>query len=83
MAQPSQNWLIDPVIPAPPAMPRLDRETAPTKEAPTPTSAHPSGTWLVGAHPYLEADASDDRFATSDAEAPTVRPGALRALMRR
>ena len=70
----TSNWLTDPVIPAPPALPQLEGEA--------PTAARRSGTWLVGTRPD-DDNADSDRFATSDAEAPTVRPGALRALQLR
>jgi len=54
-----------------------------------PRAQYPSGTWLVGSHadaePSLDEHDSIDsqRFAKSDSEAPTVRPGALRALKKR
>jgi hypothetical protein len=81
MAHPStSNWLLDPAIPAPPALPQLDGDAA---EA-DPSAARRSGTWRVGTRPeYEDDDADSERFATADAEAPTVRPGALRALKTR
>ena len=91
MAHPTTNWLLDPTFPAPPALPRLDRETSavPSLSLDGPRAQYPSGTWRVGTH--AEADAAleeedsidSQRFAKSDSEAPTVRPGALRALKKR
>lgn len=88
MAPPTKSWLLEPIIPAPPAMPRMDSElyalagmTEPEESmAEFADDPHPSGTWRVGAHGALQAAGDDDveRFATSDSEAPTVRPGALR-----
>jgi len=43
-----------------------------------PGNARTSGTWLVHSHPQ-EAEPDEPRFAVSDSEAPTVRPGSLRA----
>jgi len=53
-----------------------------------PRTPYPSGTWRVGTHAEADAALEDDdidsqRFARSDSEAPTVRPGALRALKKR
>jgi hypothetical protein len=89
MAHPTTDWLLEPTFPAPPALPRLDRETSAAPALDTPRAPYPSGTWLVGTH--ADAAASSDeqdetdsqRFAKSDSEAPTVRPGALRALKKR
>jgi len=88
MAYPTTDWLLDPTFPAPPGLPRLDRETsaAPTLEGAR--GPYPSGTWRLGSHaqadPSLEdEDADSQRFAKSDSEAPTVRPGALLALKKR
>ena len=73
MAQPTSDWLLEPIIPAAPALPRSSGEEA----------SAPSGTWRVGTRVHEQANADDARFATSDAEAPTVRPGSLRPLKRR
>ena len=81
MAQPTSNWLLEPIIPAPPALPRLDREMAKVADAQHSTAQYPSGTWRVGTHPEVASD-DGERFATADAEAPTVRPGALYAFKR-
>jgi len=89
MAHPTPDWLLDPTFPAPPALPRLDRETSAAPALNIPRAQYPSGTWLVGSHadaePSLDEHDSIDsqRFAKSDSEAPTVRPGALRALKKR
>lgn len=88
MAHPTTDWLLEPTFPAPPSLPRLDREASAvaSMEMDAPRAQYPSGTWRVGTH--AEADAAleeedpidSQRFAKSDSEAPTVRPGALRAL---
>jgi hypothetical protein len=49
---------------------------------------YPSGTWRLGTHAEADAalddeDTDSQRFAKSDSEAPTVRPGALLALKKR
>ena len=83
MAHPRTDWLLDPTFPAPPALPCLDRETSafPTLDGPRPQ--YPSGTWRVGTRAEADASFEDEdttdnqRFAKSDSEAPTVRPGAL------
>jgi hypothetical protein len=87
MADPRTHWLLDPIFPAPPALPRLDRETRAIPSLGTPRAQYPSGTWRVGTHGEADALLDDEfraedsqRFARSDSEAPTVRPGALRAL---
>lgn len=84
MANPTPNWLLEPTFPAAAALPRLDRELYELAEMdePTPSSVptsalYPSGTWLVGERPDLDGDEDAERFATSDPEAPTVRPGSL------
>ena len=84
MAHPTLNWLLEPTFPAAAALPRLDRELyelaemdEPTPSSPAPTQ-YPSGTWRVGARAELDAEDAE-RFATSDPEAPTVRPGSLHA----
>ena len=92
MAHPTTDWLLEPTFPAPPGLPRLDREpsavpTLATLAAPRPQYA--SGTWRLGTHGEADASLEDDdasdsqRFAKSDSEAPTVRPGALLALKKR
>lgn len=89
MAHPTTNWLLEPTFPAPPALPRLDRETSAVPTLDAPRIPYPSGTWRVGTHAeadaLLEEDADVDsqRFAKSDSEAPTVRPGALLSLKKR
>ncbi|MEI9938392.1 MAG: hypothetical protein WDO69_14315 [Pseudomonadota bacterium] len=89
MAHPTTDWLLEPTFPAPPALPRLDRETSAVPAPYGPRTQYPSGTWLVGTHGETEASVEDEdstdgqRFAKSDSEAPTVRPGALRALKKR
>jgi len=85
MSHPTHHWLLDPTFPATPLLPRLERELQPLAGAAEPsdstpqrsTKHPPSGTWRVGTHPELDGLGDDERFATSDAEAPTVRPGAL------
>jgi hypothetical protein len=89
MAHPTTHWLLEPTFPAPPALPRLDRETSAVPTLDAPRTPYPSGTWRVGTHAeadaLLEEDADVDsqRFAKSDSEAPTVRPGALLSLKKR
>jgi hypothetical protein len=87
MADPTTHWLLDPTFPAPPALPRLDHETSADSSMGEPRVQYPSGTWRVGTHDASlddEFDANDSpRFAKSDSEAPTVRPGALLALKKR
>jgi hypothetical protein len=90
MADPRTNWLLDPTFPAPPALPRLDHETSAVHGFGEPRVQYPSGTWRVGTHAdadaLLEEELNTDgseRFAKSDSEAPTVRPGALLALKKR
>jgi hypothetical protein len=88
MAHPRTDWLLDPTFPAPPALPRLDRETSAVPAVHGPRPQYPSGTWRVGTHAEADAlldeeDTDSQRFAKSDSEAPTVRPGALRTLKRR
>ncbi|HYQ43900.1 MAG TPA: hypothetical protein VER11_18090 [Polyangiaceae bacterium] len=88
MAHPITDWLLEPTFPAPPALPRLDRETSAVPSLDAPRTPYPSGTWRVGTHAEADAALEDDdidsqRFARSDSEAPTVRPGALRALKKR
>jgi hypothetical protein len=80
MTKPTRNWLLDPVFPSPPSVPYLDARTRELAEMGEPREATTSGTWLVNSHPTArEADADEPRFAVSDSEAPTVRPGTLRA----
>ena len=92
MAHPTSNWLLEPTFPAAPALPRLDRELyelaemdEPARDNTNPTTQYPSGTWRVGTHAEhtgapVDADTAEaERFATSDPEAPTVRPGSLHA----
>lgn len=88
MAHPTTDWLLEPTFPAPPALPRLDRETSAVPSLDAPRTPYPSGTWRLGTHAEADAALEDDdtdsqRFARSDSEAPTVRPGALRALKKR
>jgi len=89
MADPRTHWLLDPTFPAAPALPRLDHETSADSSLEAPRVQYPSGTWRVGTHAEAasledEFDTSDSqRFAKSDSEAPTVRPGALLALKKR
>jgi len=88
MAHPTTDWLLDPTFPAPPGLPRLDRETSAMPALDAPRVQYPSGTWRVGTHAEAEAalddeDADSQRFARSDSEAPTVRPGALLARKKR
>ena len=90
MAYPTSNWLLDPTIPALPALPRLDPDTLALAEGDDlghgeqHSAQPPSGTWRLGARLESEledCDPSSGRFATSDSEAPTVRPGSLGALL--
>ena len=89
MAHPRTDWLLDPTFPAPPALPRLDRETSAVPTSYGPRPQYPSGTWRVGTHAEADAALEDEdstysqRFAKSDSEAPTVRPGALLQLKKR
>jgi hypothetical protein len=89
MAYPNSDWLLDPTIPAPPALPCLDREISALATISEPRPQYSSGTWRVGAHGEADASLPDEdstdsqRFAKSDSEAPTVRPGALLALRNR
>jgi hypothetical protein len=89
MAHPTTNWLLEPTFPAPPGLPRLDRETSAVPSMDPPRAQYPSGTWRVGTHAEADAALEDEhtsdsqRFAKSDSEAPTVRPGALRASNKR
>lgn len=78
MTKPTRNWLLDPVFPTPPALPYLDAKTRELAEMGEPGDATTSGTWLVHSHPQ-DAEPDEPRFAVSDSEAPTVRPGSLRA----
>jgi len=78
MTKPTRNWLLDPVFPTAPSMPYLDAQTRELAGLGEPDDAKTSGTWLVASHPQDE-DADEPRFAVSDSEAPTVRPGTLRA----
>jgi len=59
-------------------MPYLDARTRELAGLAEPGDAKASGRGLVGSHPQ-EEDADEPRFAVSDSEAPTVRPGTLRA----
>jgi hypothetical protein len=89
MAHPTTDWLLEPTFPAPPGLPRLDRETNAVQSSELPRAQYPSGTWRVGTHAEADALLEDEdttdsqRFAKADSEAPTVRPGALRALKKR
>jgi len=89
MAHPTTDWLLEPTFPAPPALPRLDRETSAVPTLDVPRGQYPSGTWRVGTHAEADAQLDEEdsidsqRFAKSDSEAPTVRPGALLALKKR
>jgi hypothetical protein len=89
MAHPRTDWLLEPTFPAPPALPRLDLETSAVPARGVPTTQYPSGTWRRGENGKVYASLEDEestdseRFAKSDSEAPTVRPGALRALKKR
>ena len=88
MAHPTTDWLLEPTFPAPPGLPRLDRETSAVPTVYGPRPQYPSGTWRVGTHAEADAllddeDSDSQRFAKSDSEAPTVRPGALLALKKR
>jgi hypothetical protein len=88
MADPRTHWLLEPTFPAPPALPRLDLETSAGAALAGPRPPYPSGTWRRGTHAEADAlleeeDTDSQRFAKSDSEAPTVRPGALRALKKR
>ena len=77
MSKPTRTWLLDPTFPHPPAVPHLDLETRELagmiEHDDADTSS--SGTWLVGTRP----EDDEPRFAKSDTEAPTVRPGSLYA----
>ncbi|MEO6602962.1 MAG: hypothetical protein ABIQ16_23960 [Polyangiaceae bacterium] len=72
-------------------MPRLDRDLYELAEMDEPapsgvalTAQYPSGTWAVDTRTEVDAAEVDaERFATSNPEAPTVRPGSLHALKRR
>ncbi len=83
------KWLLEPTFPAPPALPRLDRETSALPALDGPRPQHPSGTWRRGSHAEANASLEDEqdsdsqRFAKSDSEAPTVRPGALLELKKK
>ncbi len=87
MAHHRSNWLLEPTIPAAPALPRLDHELCKLAELDererdieSPRAQYPSGTWRVGTRPeHFDTDADAPHFATSDSEAPTVRPGSLHA----
>ena len=79
MSKPTRNWLLDPVFPTTPAVPYLDAATRELAEMGEPGNATTSGTWLVGSRASDE-ESDEPRFAVSDSEAPTVRPGSLRAL---
>ncbi len=87
MAHHTSNWLLEPTFPASPALPDLDRElyelaemNEPARNTEAPRAQYPSGTWRVGTRPeHFDADAEAPRFATSDSEAPTIRPGSLHA----
>jgi hypothetical protein len=88
MAHPRTHWLIEPTFPAPPPLPRLDLETCAGAALIGPRAQYPSGTWRLGTNAEADAlleeeDTDSQRFAKSDSEAPTVRPGALRALKKR
>lgn len=94
MTSPNSKWLLDPVIPAAPAVPRLARDsyeqTGASAERVERTdqypSQYPSGTWLLGARAERERVREETlgaRFATSDSEAPTIRPGSLHVAKRR
>ncbi len=78
MTKPTRNWLLDPVFPTAPSMPYLDARTRELAGLGEPGDATSSGTWPVGSRPQEEG-VDEPRFAVSDSEAPTVRPGTLRA----
>ena len=87
MSHPTHKWLLEPTFPAAAGLPRLDRELLALIEADLSPDDEPasseclSGTWRVrtqAQHGELD-DADAERFATSDSEAPTVRPGSLHA----
>ena len=80
MNKPTRTWLLDPTFPTAPTVPYLDaktRELAGMGERDEETCN--SGTWLVGSRVPQPEEPDRARFATSDSEAPTVRPGSLRA----
>ncbi len=79
MTKPTRNWLLDPVFPTTPAVPHLSAEMRALAEMGEPGDATSSGTWLVGSRVEADEDEDEPRFATSDTEAPTVRPGSLHA----
>jgi hypothetical protein len=81
MSKPTRNWLLDPIFPAPPSLPHLDLETRAFASFGDPEDTSSSGTWAVGARVDQAQDEDEDepRFAKSDTEAPTVRPGSLHA----
>lgn len=97
MTSPNTKWLLDPVIPAAPAVPRLAHDsyeplnqTGGSAERVERTdqypSQYPSGTWLLGARAERERVREETlgaRFARSDSEAPTIRPGLLHVAKRR
>ncbi len=76
MTKPTRSFLLDPVFPAAASMPRLSNELRELAEIGD-GACDTSGTWFLGTHPA--ADEDEPRFATSDTEAPTVRPGSLHA----
>lgn len=87
MAQHNDNWLLDPVFPAPSALPRLDAESDELESLepqPSSTTQYPSGTWRLGVRvdedSHAAEDVHDERARRSSSDAPTVRPGSLHAL---
>ncbi len=77
MTKPTRSFLLDPVFPAPANVPRLSGEMRALAELGEHRGGRASGTWRLGTHSAEEDD--EPRFATSDTEAPTVRPGSLHA----
>jgi hypothetical protein len=76
MSKPTRTWLLDPTFPHSPAVPHLDLETRELAGMiGNDSDPRASGTWLVANHP----EDDEPRFARSDTEAPTVRPGSIHA----
>ena len=76
MSKPTRTWLLDPTFPNAPAVPHLDLETRELAGMiGNNADVHSSGTWLLGTRP----EDDEPRFAKSDTEAPTVRPGSIHA----
>jgi hypothetical protein len=79
MSKPTRDWLLDPIFPTTPAVPHLDAQTRELAGMGEPDDAARSGTWLVASRVEDDEDEDQARFATSDSEAPTIRPGSLHA----